>query len=354
MNLKKFQYIEDYIEYIGGYKKPNGGTLYSVKSPISLARYDVAIIDSFCQQSLHLAQGYTEKQASLAKSLVAKYERQLKQNGIAMPDSFDNFKLPIRVISYAKSVDIDTKEKKFIVKFPFDGAMVQRFRELKNSKEIMANFDYEAKAWKFSLTEYSLNYILAVCNKTSFQYSPEVSALIDEMMRVESVPYEIKLTVENERLTINNASSSMIEWIEKNIGDIDFDNLKKLIDVSTTLGYTVDEDLLSIFEDNDFYRRLISQKSTKVKLKDFNFDQILEYARMFGRTPVYTYVPSFRNLIKFTHPDLIHIDKNKPQMWPDSTTTVKLFISQSPILIGVRKNNMIKMAEKVIILDEIV
>ena len=352
MTLRKFQYIEDYIEYIGGYKNIVKH-MFSNKQNISLARYDVGIIDSFCNQTLVKRQGYTEKQAALAKSLVVKYERQLRAHGIDQPDSFDSFRLPIRAVSSKCSVEIDHSKKKFVINFPYNSALIEKFRSLKSSVDTSAYFDYDNKEWHMPITEYSLNFIMAVCQKDqSFHYSDEIVALIEEMLKIESISHEIKLAEIDGKLTIVNAPTSMIEWINDNVGSIGHDNLLKLIDISSVLGYTVDNALLHRLNDmceDELHRRFITHKKSPIKLAEFDFEKIMEYAIMTDRTPVYAYISSFGKLSKFKHPNLVYIHKS----WPDSQSRIKMLISQSPILIGVRKTATLKNAEKVIFLDEI-
>lgn len=349
--LKKFQHIEDYIEYIGGYK--NISQLLKSKTAVSLARYDVGIVDSFCNQTIFKKQGYTEKQAVLAKSLVAKYERQLRAQGIDQPDSFNSFRFPIRTVSTKHSVEIDYSQNKIVINFPYNNVLIEKFRTLKASEDTSAQFDYDHRVWHMPITEYSLNFVMAVCHKDQpFYYGDDVVALIDEIMKIENTPYEIKLSEIDGKLSISNAPSSMLEWITEHVGDMTHDNLLKLIDVSNVLGYTVDDTLIGKLDEicpNELQRRFLTHKKSPVKLAEFDFERIMEYAVMTGRTPVYAYISSFAKLSKFKHPDLIYINKT----WPDGQDRIKMLISQSPILIGVRKTATLKMAEKVIFIDEI-
>lgn len=351
--LKKFDHVEDYIEYIGGYdvgKVKNIFTLFDKKpSSISLARYDVDIIESFCNQTLFRNLGFTEKQATLAKNIVLKYRKQLEKHGIDMPDNIDSFRLPIRKINNTMSVGID--DNKFVVKFPYNTDLIAKFRNLKTSDDTYARFDSNQKAWVLPLTEYSLNYIKVVCNELHFNYDAEVLNLYDQMIKLESEPYLIELTEINGELTITNAEQSLLDYIHTNIGQINYSNLSKLIDYSTTLGYTVSEAVLSKFTEtcsDPLIQKITTGKVTKINLGDFDFEKIIEYAKSVGRTPVYSYLNSFRALYKFKHDDVNHL----VNQWPDSNVPVKLFISQTPVLIGVRKNTMLKTAEKIIIVED--
>lgn len=351
--LKKFDHVEDYIEYIGGYdvgKVKNIFTVFDRKpSSISLARYDVDIIESFCNQTLFRNLGFTEKQATLAKNIVLKYRKQLEKHGIDMPDNIDNFRLPIRKINNTMSVSID--DNKFVVKFPYNTDLIAKFRNLKSSEDTYARFDGNQKAWVLPLTEYSLNYIKVVCNELHFNYDSDILHLYDQMIKLEREPYRIELTDVDGKLTITNAERSLLEYIEIHIGSIDYSNLTKLVDYSSTLGYTVSDEVSSKFMasvEDPILRKIATNKITKINLGDFDFEKIIEYAASVDRTPVYSYLNSFRALHKFKHDDVNHL----VNQWPDSNVPVKLFISQTPVLIGVRKNTMMKTAEKIIIVED--
>jgi hypothetical protein len=66
--MKKFQYVEDYIEVINGDRDPVTGKLFGLfdttPAIISLARYDVSIVDSM-SQAVQSGKSLTDKQADL-------------------------------------------------------------------------------------------------------------------------------------------------------------------------------------------------------------------------------------------------------------------------------------------------
>jgi hypothetical protein len=343
--MKSFNHVEDYIEYIGGYKNFTNSILN--KKNINLARYDVAIVDSFCEQILFRNLAFSQKQADLAVSLIKKYKKQLEKFGINVPDTLDQFRLPIRKVDQTKIVEIDHENNKFSIKFPYNQDLISKFRSLNKSSDndVYARFNYQNKTWVLPLTEYSLTYIKAYCKDNEFAYSDEIQDLYASIIEIENQPYKIELVDTADGLQITNAHPSLLLYIKANVGDLDYVNLPKLIDLSTTLGYTVHEDLIkkSSLDLPDF----VLQKTTTIKLKDFDIKQMMDYAEEFGRTPVYAYLSSYKTLSRYKHENLIHLDKS----WPDSSVPVKLFISQSPVLIGIKKSTMLKTAEKIIIVE---
>jgi len=352
MTNQSFKYIEDYIEYIGGYSSSVFGSFnYGGTSSFSLARYDVGIIDSLCNQTMNRNLGFTEKQAELAKTLVHKYRKQLEKRGIVIPESLDKFRLPIRKINNTMSVEMDRQSSNFVLKFPYNTDLITKLRSLKTSDDLSATFDFDRKAWLMPFTEFSLNYIKVICNETQFTYDPEIIELYDQMLDVEKQDHSIELRRVDGKLTIVNAASSLLDYINANIGEMSEDNLFKLVDLSTTLGYTISDECINEFistNKDEFIQKLALKKTVKIKLNEFDFDKVVEYMRISGRLPAYAYVNSYRYLNKYKHTDIEHLNKS----WPDSNVPIKLFISQTPILIGVRKNTMLKMAEKIIIVED--
>lgn len=350
MTNQSFNYIEDYIEYIGGYSPLFGSFLLGGTSTLSLARYDVNIIDSLCNQTMNKSLGFTEKQAELAKTIVYKYRKQLEKRGIIIPETLNKFRLPIRKISNTHSVEIDRENFSFVLRFPYNADLITKLRNLKTSEELSASFNYDKKVWTMPITEYSLNFIKVVFNETYFTYDPEILELYDQLLEVEKQDHNIELREIDGNLTISNAPQSLTEYIDNTIGGINKENFFKLVDLSTTLGYTISDSCVQQFTStytNDLLQKLALKKTIKIKLNEFNFDTIIEYMTISGRYPAYAYLSSFKNLHRFKHEHIDHLGSS----WPDSNVPVKLFISQTPILIGVRKNTMLKMAEKIIIIE---
>ena len=356
MMNQSFNYIEDYIEYIGGYNPAHKSKSVLISlgmrgtSPLSLARYDVSIVDSLCTQILYKQIGLTDKQAELAKTLIAKYRKQLEKQGINIPETLDKFRLPIRKINNTMSVEIDRNKSSFVLRFPYNTDLIAKLRNLKTTEDLSATFDFERKVWLMPLTEFSLNYIKVICNETHFTYDPEILELYDRILEIEKQDHSIELREVDGELIISNAASSLLEYINRTIGEIAHHNFFKLIDLSSTLGYTVSIPLINRFTslyDDPLIQKLALKKITKIKLVDFDFEKIIEYMKLSGRNPAHTYVTSYKNLSRYKHDDIEHLNK----VWPDSNVPIKLFISQTPILMGVRKSTMLKMAEKLIIVE---
>jgi len=79
-----WKYAEDIIEFIAGYREISGKLLQPwerIPSPLSLARYDVQILDSLALQTVDNSRAYTQKQSELALKIIHKYRKQLNKLG---------------------------------------------------------------------------------------------------------------------------------------------------------------------------------------------------------------------------------------------------------------------------------
>ena len=116
-----YSHVEDYIELIAGYKDVNGRSKYSIfqlpESPISLARYDVKVLESFGEQCRN-GTAFTDRQAKLAVDLVVKYERQLFKLKVDItPVKVQPvFRVPLREIDRTTRVWIEDDQIK--MRFP--------------------------------------------------------------------------------------------------------------------------------------------------------------------------------------------------------------------------------------------
>src|SRR5574343_2086078 len=118
--------VEDLIRITGRYCDPKtlkSKSIWDQKEPlISLARYDVEVVDSFCNQ----VQAYTDRQAGLAKLIVEKYRRQLSKHGVVVPDELV-FRGPLRKINRDSRAWAD--DTGVYLQFPFVRHQIDMVRE---------------------------------------------------------------------------------------------------------------------------------------------------------------------------------------------------------------------------------
>lgn len=355
MPMSKFVYIEDIIEYIAGYRDHNNTALGMWEKrpiPLSLARYDVKMIDSLAYQTSELVKGYTQKQSELAIKLVQKYRKQLATQPypIEVPEK-NNFKLGIRFVDTTKRIWID--DQNIYVRFPYNKELIETLKS--TTKENSSTwFDWENKTWVLPITEYIINFVATLARTHQFELDQKIEELYIKILDMEKINYKIQLKFCNDRLVIENAAANLLDYIEKFCGGLHINNLTKLVDMSGVLGYTVSIGILKTL------RKVYSKKELRLLAANrFNFieknqtkpdnkismEDVLAYAKITDRLPMHVYETG---TVKPDTEEIIYLN-NKANQIVDPTQ-IKLLVSSTPVLIGTRKQNWFRMAEKVIIL----
>lgn len=344
MSYTSFHYIEQYIEYIAGLIDIRGNS-YGYFAPttyaISLARHDKRIIESLSHQSHILNLAYTDKQAALAVKLIQKYRRQLEQQDINLPETFDSFRLGIRRIDRTKRAWIEND--KLILKFPFETQLIDHLRKESKISQGSMNFDYDSKTWIMSLTEYTVNFVKTLSELTDFQIDKEIELLFTKILEVENTAYTIELLDKDGSLQITNSDESLIDYIEKNIGGLSHNNILSLIDYSSVLGYKVSADLIEKYlsTSTDIEKSFILNRKISVVKNDDTLGQILDYASKFDRSPVYYYTKDFA---------LGMHGLNKLHSKSDVSICPKLLVTDTEFMIGPKKQNWLTNAQKIVVL----
>ena len=129
--MKTYPFVEDYIQIIAGtlcYNTGKRSAFFLSKTPLSLARYDVSVIESFAQQ-IENGIGFTDRQSDLAVKIAIKYEKQLGKLGIDI-STLQNpkFQFPIRSIDRSQRFYIE--DNALICKFPYNDSLVSEFKKL--------------------------------------------------------------------------------------------------------------------------------------------------------------------------------------------------------------------------------
>ena len=349
MSNATFTYLEEYIEFIGGYIDIHGKQLgfFNLSCPISLARYDVSVIDSFSYQTSLSGIAYTDKQLDLAMRIVDKYRRQLfnLNPGVVVPENVQGIplRLGVRHIDRTKSVMIT--DDQFVLKFPFDTGFIDKIKKLgRESNNGAITFDPANKQWKFGMTEYLLNWIMSVCPQNGFDVSTEVQQLYQELLKVESQGYQIELDIKNGEPEISHAPSSLLEYVNDALGGLHLGNLLALVDYSAVLGYTVSSAVLEVVKlQHPKLYKMITKRKLNIKRYDGFMNDIVEYAEITGRLPIYIYdtgVPQ-ENTDK-----IIYLNRNvSPDVKP------KLMVSMTSMMIGNKKANWLNNSEKIFVIE---
>jgi hypothetical protein len=373
MTKYSYPHIEDYIEIISGERSLDGSQLpysFGVMIPIiSLARYDVSVINNLAEQTMILNRAYTDRQAVLAHKLILKYERQLSKLNIDISPvrNKPKFRLPLRIIDRSRRTWIE--QDQIMMKFPYEETLVDRIRDEARNSQGNIHFDQDQKVWIADLTEYNVNLIYAFSKNFEFEIDASLADAMATIKEVEKSPYQIQLTARPE-IDIVNASASLKNYVQDNLGGINTDNLLRLVDHAPILGYSVDPLIQEVFlecKEKRFWD-LCSNRVFHASEESLGLEMIksiLDYANDTQRWPIYVFeISAEKNLEKlisqFVDQSEI-VDLSSNQKIKENTRVVHAYripsveIDKIPLLIttvkvmtGGERANWAQKAEKII------
>jgi hypothetical protein len=376
--MKTFTHVEDYIEIIGGWRDPSTGktvpghnSLWFTFTPIiSLARYDVSVLEHMCETVMN-NKALTTRQGDLAVKIILKYARQLAQKGVDVSTvESPQWRMPLRVMDYSKRMYI--QEDKIMVEFPFKTELIDGLREFRKDSQGKGEWNKEKRRWEFALTEYNLVYLKTWAEANQFDIDSETTRLNTFIETAERTGYSIELDFVDGELTIKNASNSLLAHIDEHCGGFGYDNLARLIDMSSILGYTVNADIEAAWTESHGYavNRLSQLREVKVDDTKNQYGDILtsvvKYAELTNRYPIVFFEPDmssrlFKDACALIGQDNIHVNrpKNRVTTIPEDvkyvyTTvpirdfTIPLLISTAGMMFGGDKSLMIQNTEKAI------
>lgn len=366
--MKQYVTVEDYLELLAGYDPGlNNWQLITGtnKSKISLARYDVSIVESMAFATNLQQAALTDKQAALSVNLILKYRRQFAAIGVDVsPVEHPVYRRPVRTINRQKSIWIE--DDKICVQFPYSDIIIRNLKQINIDGQGAAKFDNNTKVWKIDITEYTVNYVATIGQANNFYMAPEVMKLFELVLECEMMPYEIKLIQTETGYTVTNAAASLLEYIDAHIGS----DLIRLIDAAGVLGYTVDK---TLFESTDLGKDSILSKialehELHLEQEENTISDILDYAEITNRYPVCIWNPNIMSPFdtsRFDPKDVVVFDQNGktttsnydpycvklvyarkiPDTW---TFPIPLLVSTQQMMYGGRKLNWLNLAEKII------
>lgn len=292
-------YVEDYIQFIAGVVDRNLKMTFFGPAPISLARYDVKIIESLALQATDNI-SFTDKQAALAQRLIGKYKKQFAklQIDVTPVEVSPEFKNGIRIIDREQSLTI--VNDKLVLKFPYNKEIIDRVSALSKEHYGEMSFHADTKTWVASVTEYNVSSLFAIAKNYNFTISDQVNDLMNKIVEVEQREYKIELNwdFETDKVYITNAESSLLNYIENNLGGLLSSNFDVLVDNASYLGYTVSEEIsrrLNAHYGNTtvelMKNRFVHLANSKDVSKKEVLTKIRDYAILTNRWPVYMYNP---------------------------------------------------------------
>lgn len=372
MTAKTLKYIEDYIEFIAGVGQI--GHTRPMNQPISLARYDVKILESMALQTSD-GTALTDRQAELAHKLVVKYRRQLAAQEYDITDQIDTpkFRMTPRIIDRSRTLSI--VKDQIVIKFAFDKELVPAITAAAKTSQGKFTFVRDQRVWELALTEYNLSWAMAFAEQHQFTCDAESQRLMQIILDCEQTPYAIELALDPERgVYIDNIEDSMREYINQNLGGMSPDTMLTLVDHSSYLGYTVNDSILEYLRDkySVLAAKFIQNRLMHWPRQDQHvafLDAVVDYADLVNRWPIYIYEPDASNTLRavaqsrfapaefydnsskkssdqvdFSAMKCVYLNKLR-RTW---NQRIPLLISAHAMLHGSEKQNMLQHAEKVV------
>ena len=292
--MRTFSNIEEYIEFIAGFRdavsgKLNSTWIFGAEPAISLARYDIDVINNMAVAvSSNVA--LTTRQAELACKIILKYRRQLNKLGIDVePVESPVYRMPLRQMDYTRRVVRSGDQ--ILIHFPFSNELIDEIRKFSRDSQGKVSWNTQTKNWSAQITEYNVSWIYTWAQTNQFEISAEVYELFQKIQESEQTPYNIELTLVGDQLSVTNATDSLRDYVTAHLGGWGLNNVLRLIDQSSTLGYTVNPDLESAVkqEYGDKFYSLLTNREIKISSDDL--DAVLDYADLTQRWPVVIFEP---------------------------------------------------------------
>lgn len=371
-NTYSYPTVEDYIEIIAGYRDPAGKSKYSIfqlpETPVSLARYDVKVIESFADQA-HNNIAFTDRQAKLATDLVIKYERQLFKLGVDITPVKNEakFRNPLREIDRTSRVWIEDNTIK--LRFPYTATVIENIRDEARSSKGSIKWQHDKKYWAADLTEYNVNWVYTFAKQNNFEIDATLNQAMYLLLTAEKTPYKIELRADGNELTITNAYKTLTEYVNEHLGGLSTSNLLTLVDNAPILGYTVDKIIEEVVIEayGTRFWSLCTNRELKVESATNNnlVKSIADYAHATNRFPIFVYEPDLSERLKTEFnkyfPETMIIVTNNLKSIPDDVQVVyttkiprtpigriPLMVSGAGMMYGGDRQMWIQTAEKIV------
>jgi hypothetical protein len=369
--MKTFPTVEDYLEVIAGKRDIAQG---NVKSPgwlgydfapiVNLARYDTEFLNNVTDHTLG-AGALTDRQADLAVKLISKYQRQLASKGIdTEPMATPQYRKPLRMIDRSRRCWVDGDH--MVLKFPYETKMIQQLREMLQQRQGFAHFVKEEKMWHIALSEFNVNFVVAWAVANQFEISSELSGIMDEILAVEKQGFAIQLSRIDGQLIIENAEQSLLDYLAEQGVELKEENLLRLADLGSELGYTVSD---SLWQEVDRIAgpdiSVFIRKSSYELIGDFGqIPRLFAYAQLVNRLPMIVFDPSAsggdQKYLELLGAENVAVQGNKnklnasdaPVIWTHKVMreldSIPLLISHVGLLAGAEKSLMVQNSRKII------
>lgn len=365
-----YPHVEDYLEVISGKKNLPGRNapanyLWAAYAPIiNLARYDNAFLDNVTDQTMN-GTSLTDRQAELAVKLIIKYRRQLHALGVDIGDmNAPQYRRALRIVDRQKSAGVE--QDKIYLKFPYESKTIETIREMGKNSQGSIVFDKDNKVWRLAITEYNANWTYEFAKQNNFKIDSALEDLMRKIVECEQMDYRICLRKTNTGFEVQNAHHTLIQYIEQSAGGFGIDNQMKLIDMSTVLGYELEENIQQHTQDqvDGSTYLLLANKEYDFNSSESIVNRVVAYAKLANRYPIVVFNPTPDNTVDewfkhFNQDEILYVNNKKDL---EVTKNHKLIYTHRPLrdlskipllvthvgmMIGLEKQIMTSRAEKI-------
>ena len=176
-----------------------------------------------------------------------------------------------------------------------DIKLVDVVRDVSRESQGSFKFNRDRKYHEADLTEWNLNWIYSFSVQNNFQLDSSIHEMMALVIAAEKQTHAIKLEYTDTGLGIVNAETSLTDYIEQNLGGFDLKNILNLCDLAPVLGYTVDQQIEQDVISNLGTRfwSLCANRQLKVDVMTNSnlIPEVIEYARLTNRFPIFVYEP---------------------------------------------------------------
>jgi hypothetical protein len=287
--MRHLETVEDYIAEL--FEGSNIGFIRANRDDIQyrLASYDNRIIQSIYNQVTFQNIALTNKQAELCVKLIEKYTRQFRRAGIDNFKQLDSatrcFRFPIREIDRTCSIVLE--DNKIVAKFPYDIKIISSIKRSGEKIAGSADWDKNKKIWVFDLTEPYVTFVVNLGREYDFEIDSKLLEIYDRITNENWDQFRIKLIERNGKYTIQNASDSLKEYINANVGN----DIIKLVDYSGICGYEVDNNVEVQIKQahSEGVAKCLLNRHAYLDPAQYTFWEIFDYADLVGRFPITIY-----------------------------------------------------------------
>lgn len=203
-------YLEDFIEYISGFKDRNGQATnfwFGSVTQVRLANYDNTVVSGLGEQT-NRGVALTDRQYQLALKIVNKYRRQMSAQGITVPENLE-LRMPVRIVDRSSSVSYSEEKAEFQVRFPYNPKLIDSLRAFSRLSCGQVMFNPTDRHWSVAASLPNLVYINSWAKENNFSITFDADALLERLYDDIVVPVLNWDPQNPQHLTIQNNPGSL-------------------------------------------------------------------------------------------------------------------------------------------------